>query len=79
MQRDEERIGKSDSKESLPSSSLPNQVSPLTNISQSFGGSQNLPFAININIEAKDPESIRELVNLLRELRQQFPTTKTTD
>ena len=35
----------------------------------------NLPFVINITVEAKDPESIRELVNLLRELRQLFPST----
>ena len=36
------------------------------------GQGANLPFSINITVEAKDPESIKELINLLRELRQQF-------
>jgi hypothetical protein len=35
------------------------------------GQTTNLPLTININVEAKDPESIRELINLLKELRQQ--------
>lgn len=35
------------------------------------GHGVNLPLTININVEANNPESIRELINLLRELRQQ--------
>ena len=44
---------------------------PITVEQKIEGQSANLPLTININVEAKDPESIRELINLLKELRQQ--------
>jgi len=51
---------------------------PTTTIQQRIQErSANLPFTINITVEAKDPESIKELINLLRELRQQFSAALT--
>jgi hypothetical protein len=44
---------------------------PPGSIKQDFQGQvSDLPFTISVSVEAKDPESIREVVNLLRELKQ---------
>jgi predicted transcriptional regulator len=49
----------------------PTQTAPMQISAQSSG---TLPFVVNINvsIEAKDPESIKQLIELIRELRSEF-------
>ena len=37
-----------------------------------FGQINNVPFSMNISVEAKDPESIRVLINLIKELRSSY-------
>ena len=43
-------------------------------IVESFhGNTTGVPFTVSISVEAKDPESIKQLINLVRELRGQEP------
>lgn len=52
------------------------QPSAGTRITTTIGPTQgtvtNFPFTLNITIEAKDPESIKQLISLIRELRGQI-------
>jgi hypothetical protein len=45
---------------------------PITPAQIGIQPSGNLPFVINISIEAKDAESIKQLIALIKELRSEF-------
>jgi predicted transcriptional regulator len=47
----------------------PTQIAPIQISAQPVGA---LPFVINISIEAKDAESIKQLIELIKELRSEF-------